>query len=197
MQLLLVTTDVKPHFIERAKGLGTQLLMKPPLSVAPSLQDQSYHNQPSKIYLWNLTEYKKIVYYDSDFIFTHSPTTCVDHCADDSKLCAVKDTATWLSRERGFKYFNAGFLILTPSEDEFAWLLANYHKAARRQFAEQDLLNDRFRGKWHELKKVCNHQMGTKFDYLQETGIAFHAKTWEIKSLTWLPEGLRSLVLLQ
>ena len=143
-----------------------------------------------------MTEYKRVVYYDSDFIFTHSPATCVEHCPDAAPLCAVTDTGAWLSKDRGFKYFNAGFLALTPSTEEFRWLFANYKDAAQRQFAEQDLLNDRFRGKWHELKKACNHQMARRDDYLQETGIAYHAKTREIKSIAWLPAGLRDIVFL-
>ena len=101
----------------------------------------------------------------------------------------MRDT-DWLIGKRGFTYFNAGHLIITPDAAEFEWLLQNYKKAQGREFAEQDLLNDRYRGKWHELQRACNHILPFKADFLKPQGIAFHAKTWEI-SPTWLPEGVR------
>lgn len=62
----------------------------------------------------------------------------------------------WLNSKKGFKYFNAGMLIIKPDVAEGKWLTEHYKKAERREFSEQDMLNDRFRGTWHEVPRFCN-----------------------------------------
>jgi hypothetical protein len=59
-QLILVTDDVDPDTLDRVKALNTIVKLMPPLRVVTSNLDRSYHNQPSKLWLFNLTEYDKV-----------------------------------------------------------------------------------------------------------------------------------------
>eukprot|EP00729_Bicosta_minor_P014356 gene14356-19617_t len=47
--LILVTSDCPQTTITAVQALGTQIVVKPPLTVVPSALDKSYHNQPSKL----------------------------------------------------------------------------------------------------------------------------------------------------
>jgi hypothetical protein len=61
-QLILVTTDVTPDIMTQVKAMNTVVVERPPLRVVTSALDRSYHNQPSKLWLFNLTDYDKVSY---------------------------------------------------------------------------------------------------------------------------------------
>ena len=72
-------------------------------------------------------------------------------CSAD--MCAVRDpAATWPHKVK--TYFNGGFFVATPSRAEYRGLRAR--GADGRTFAEQDVLNDHFAGRWQKLPKECN-----------------------------------------
>lgn len=60
-QLILMTTDVAEDTKSKVRALGTIVKEVTPLVVKAGREDKSYHNQPSKYWLWSFTEYDRIV----------------------------------------------------------------------------------------------------------------------------------------
>ena len=69
----------------------------------------------AQVLIWQLTEYARVLYYDSDVVFIKAPDGAIDACGE-AELCAAQDTGLH------YRFFNAGFLVLRPSTerlDEF------------------------------------------------------------------------------
>jgi lipopolysaccharide biosynthesis glycosyltransferase len=55
---------------------------------------------------------------------------------------------------RGQPYFNAGFMVISPSQQIYNELMATEQHGVH--FAEQDTLNEYFKDRWQKLPKACN-----------------------------------------
>ena len=110
----------------------------------------------TKIHLWQLTQYRKIVYLDSDVLALRSPDELFD-LTDD--FCAAPDV--------GFPdIFNSGVMVLSPNMGDF-WALQNM-AAAGDSFdgADQGLLNQYFEHKpWKQLSFTYNCTPSANYQY--------------------------------
>lgn len=144
------------------------------LKPASNVGHPRYTQMHAKFFLWKLP-YKRVAYYDLDIVVKQPADRCAKLCASQHLLCAVKDpVAMELLGRKQDAYFNAGFLILTPSQRIFQALtrlpIDNF------QFAEQDVLNHVFNNKWHELPKTCNFMHYTSRAVFSDPAIwAVHA----------------------
>ncbi|EKX41825.1 hypothetical protein GUITHDRAFT_112244 [Guillardia theta CCMP2712] len=131
-----------------------------------------------KLHLWELTEYRKMVYLDADMVVRRN----IDHLFEHpQEFLAAQDCYNggdpedkarghYHDPEKCFyssscpskikPYFNAGFFVFTPSHET-----ANDMKQKSRSmdvtqltFAEQDFMNEYFKGKWegHVLPYTYN-----------------------------------------
>ena len=77
-------------------------------------QGERWGHMATKLRLWQLTQYERVLYLDADTIFMTGP---VDE---------VFSTITTFAAEapKYHSHFNAGMLLLTPSEAEFQALIA-------------------------------------------------------------------------
>lgn len=103
------------------------------------------------------------------------------HAASKSRstvmLCAVQDHgAEFRGYGGGFKYFNAGVLILKPRRSTMALLMAN-KALAEHHYSEQNLLNAVFQGKWQQLPYRYN---ALKFNdwSMPKDALLVHQKSW-------------------
>lgn len=113
--------------------------------------DKRYEHLHNKFELWGLPA-TKVVYYDIDIDIKKPVGHCASLCT--CFFCAVRDpVATWPRKVKG--YFNGGFLVLSPNRTEYTALRTHYTVSGRR-FAEQDVLNDHFAGRWCKLPRECN-----------------------------------------
>lgn len=109
-----------------------------------------YGHLHNKFNVWKLP-YERVAYYDLDFIVKPPVARCAEMCNSD--MCAVRDpVATWPRKVK--TYFNGGFFVATPSRSEYDAL--RRRPVNGRVFAEQDVLNDHFAGRWQKLPKECN-----------------------------------------
>lgn len=194
-QLLIVTTDLESKYVERARRLGTKMLLKEPLKTKKG----RWEDQATKLHLWNLTMYDRIVYYDSDFIFKQSPLKCLAQCSPSATLCAVADNKRpvpwknfWFVRK--WRYFNAGFMVIKPSSAEFEWLHKHVESARRMSYAEQDYLNARFDTGVQYISPMCNILQPGEKDFTNPNAIALHAKIWDVESMVWISPHIRARV---
>jgi len=145
--LALVTADTPPSWRRLAEEHGVQMRT---VSVLESRGTPAhYARMATKLHLWNLTEHASVAYYDVDTVFMRNPEPCFTACA--APLCAVRDPG--IKR----RYFNAGFLVLTPNAAEYERLLGLRHLADGQRLAEQDMLNAVYAATWGQLPAACSY----------------------------------------
>ena len=140
-----------------------------------------YAHLHNKNKVWKLP-YDRVAFYDLDVIVKPPVTRCAELCK--SAFCAVRDpVATWPRKVK--TYFNSGFFVATPSVVEYAAL--RKRSADGRVFADQDVLNDHFAGRWEKLPKQCNwlsYEENHPGAITDPTVYAVHAR------LKWNPHSL-------
>lgn len=110
-----------------------------------------YEHVQAKFHLWELP-YERIAYYDLDVEVKRPVSRCAELCPPHADMCAVRDpVATWPVRSK--TYFNSGVFVMTPSKGVARAL--KRMGADRRQFADQDTMNEYF-NTWYHLPKECN-----------------------------------------
>lgn len=152
--MVLVTDDVDAETKTKLKLMGVHIREVTTIKVDGTAR---YERTTTKIYLWTLVEYDKVVYYDSDMWFFKSPSECVCECLVTAELCVVADPAgKWPHSDPN--YFNSGFMILKPSMKTFELLRSNIRLAQHQTFGDQDLLNNVFSHNHHFLPsgRKCN-----------------------------------------
>mmetsp|Transcript_30897 Transcript_30897/g.44382 ORF Transcript_30897/g.44382 Transcript_30897/m.44382 type:complete len:348 (-) Transcript_30897:86-1129(-) len=142
-----------------------------------NIQDRRYSKMISKLHIWALYEYRRIIYYDLDFIFLRNPLPAVAECdhlyqqpfsiektsngnINNKKmpmLCVTEDKGMtkYFGKPAG-SYFNCGFMIVQPNQQTYNWLMSRTHLAERKQFVEQDMLNELFANNWLSLPSDYN-----------------------------------------
>ena len=100
-----------------------------------------YAKSFTKLHLWSLTQFKRIIYLDADMLVLSPISELFIDCK--SPLCAVADVPQVIANK-----FNAGLLVLAPSLQTYQSMLAEmetFSTSTRKYaFAEQDYLNDVF-----------------------------------------------------
>jgi len=105
-------------------------------------QGQRWGHMSTKLQLWQLTEYERVMYLDADTVLT-GPV---------SQLFATVKTFA-AEKPRYHQHFNAGVLMLSPSQSTFQELMSLGNEKHKELFGnvidctEQGLLNSYFNGK--------------------------------------------------
>ena len=149
---VLVTRNVDTSTVTRLRELGARVHTVPVVSVSGTAR---YRRTTTKIYLWTLVQYERIVYYDADMFFFQSPYLCLSACPESAELCAVSDPAATFPRHDP-NYFNSGFMVLRPGLKTFQELKRNVHLAVGQTFGDQALFNRIFARRRVLVSKNCN-----------------------------------------
>ena len=144
--ILFLVTGGAPHFTDTdlftrfgAQVLPVDLVKQPVLHPHHQL---GYEAVLSKLHAWALTDYERIIFYDSDTVFFQDPAVAaLAACGGGGQtqpppvLCATRDAA--LARAAGRPLFNAGFLVLRPDMAVHADLLRSVSVSNGQFFPEQ------------------------------------------------------------
>ncbi|MCJ1384637.1 glycogenin glucosyltransferase [Xylographa soralifera] len=109
----------------------------------------------TKIALWKQTQFRRIVYLDSDIVALRAPDELF---ARDSSFAAVPDIG-WPD------CFNSGVLALTPNMGDYYALLALAQRGISFDGADQGLLNMHFRD-WDRLSFAYNCTPSGSYQYV-------------------------------
>ena len=136
-----------------------------PISAGPPpAADRAYSF--SKLVLWNLIKYSRVLYFDPDVFWTGSPKRYLDRYGH-AQFAAAEYTGDLVPaqfKSTGLRYINSGIILLRPSTAEYdslvaRWVGRNYTamvdsagreklrgkgNAARSKASEQDLLAAHF-----------------------------------------------------
>jgi len=127
-------------------------------------QGERWGHMATKLRLWELTQYKRVLYLDADTVLTGP----VSH---------TFETVTTFGAEapKYHSHFNAGVLLLSPSRDVFEQLLALGRQPHQSRFGnlidctEQGLLNTYFNGeKGREVTKLPIGRADVKADWTSD-----------------------------
>lgn len=129
--VMLATHNILPSEIELLNSVGWEVrlidsIRNPNSKFVPRF-DQIY----TKLTIFNLIDFKKVVYLDSDIIVTSN----IDH------MC--KCNAVWCGVVRN-PFVNAGVLVVTPSADRFKGLIARIASTPSYTSGDQGFFNSVF-----------------------------------------------------
>lgn len=110
----------------------------------------------SKINLWRLTQFRKIVYLDSDVVALRAP----DELFDTPEAFAAAPDVGWPD------IFNTGVMVLAPSEGEYRGLRTMALSGDSFDGADQGLLNQYFEHRpWRRLSFTYNCTPSGSYQY--------------------------------
>jgi len=131
-KLVMVTTDVSHEARSRLERDCWTVFPMTPI-------DNPFHNAPkrfskvlTKLRIWTLTQYKKVVYLDGDTIVSRNPDklfNCITFCAS----------------VRHSDKFNTGVMVLKPSEETYKDMMEKLPTATSYTGADQGFLNTYFK----------------------------------------------------
>lgn len=109
----------------------------------------------TKIELWNLTQYERVVYIDCDVVALRAPDELF---ALDVNFAAAPDVG-WPD------CFNSGFMVLRPNLQDYYSLKALAERGISFDGADQGLLNMHFKD-WHRLSFTYNCTPSANYQYI-------------------------------
>ena len=98
--------------------------------------DHYWKNTFDKLNVFNLCEYEKIVYLDSDFLILEN----IDNLFDEETLSMPLDLPFHTNR------FNSGVMVIKPNHEDFLNMkkLADSSDQRQREISDQDIINEYF-----------------------------------------------------
>lgn len=109
----------------------------------------------TKIELWKLTQYKRMVYLDADMVVLRAPNELLTM---DTDFAAVPDVG-WPD------CFNSGLMVLNPNMGDYYSLLALARRGISFDGADQGLLNMHFTD-WERLSFIYNCTPNANYQYV-------------------------------
>ncbi|WVQ77325.1 hypothetical protein IAR50_007009 [Cryptococcus sp. DSM 104548] len=176
-----VTDLTPPEWVEKLYSLGASIVHTPMVQGLPERPtERRYRDMYTKLAMWNMTQFSRILFLDADHIVLKS----LEGIWDDSASQAENGVAALGAGTRGYMpeygYFSAGFMMVRPDENLFKDMLGT--TGFNPQWREQALLNKyfvqsgtrpwgRLDGKYQRIQPTFKHV---------EDGIhALHEKVWE------------------
>ena len=108
---LLITPNLSKETMELLETSKMKLIkitpIKNPILDDPS--DRRYYNY-SKLNMWSLTQFEKIVYLDADMIVLHN----IDELFEKKNMSST-NSGGWLPDKKDWKEMNSGLIVLEPS----------------------------------------------------------------------------------
>jgi len=206
--VVLATPNVKPKQIRLLEQLGAQVRIVPVLGPPPNVDPATVHprwkDQYTKLLMWNMTEYTRIVYIDADALvvkridelFDLQPLTTSE--GEEYLFASVYDSApvkgfgTYPNRlpelgpddKWGDNQFSAGQFVIMPSPQQSDYIFSLYNNPPWnvdfKTLMEQTFLRYAYRDRgpfpWMRLAQVYNTQWARKGDMAKSKII--HEKGW-------------------
>jgi len=114
------------------------------------------HSAFTKINLWKLVQFERIVYIDADVLAYRAP----DELFDLQSTFAAAPDIGWPD------IFNTGVLALKPNMGDYYALMAMAERGISFDGADQGLLNMHFKDDWHRLSFTYNVTPSAHYQYI-------------------------------
>lgn len=114
------------------------------------------HSAFTKLNLWKLVQFERIVYIDADVLAYRAP----DELFDLHSAFAAAPDIGWPD------IFNTGVLALKPNMGDYYALMAMAERGISFDGADQGLLNMHFKDDWHRLSFTYNVTPSAHYQYI-------------------------------
>ena len=147
--VVMVTPNIWENVNNALRSMGVNVVEITAVS-NPSKKPKRHHltDNFTKLRAWQLAEYKKIVYTDADFIYTRNSD---DLCELPSAVNAGRNYVTLEKDWSDPNFFNAGFMIITPSVDTFCKMYDASRTFDSPTGGDQPFQNEYWKNAWHEI----------------------------------------------
>ena len=108
-----------------------------------------WNNTFDKLYLFNLTQFEKLVYIDSDMLVLEN----IDELFEREHMSAVSAGSKYPGNEAWIGNLNSGILVIRPDKKNYAELTALIPVVAAlnvEKFGDQDIIKEYIKGRWTE-----------------------------------------------
>ena len=112
---LLITPNLSRETMQLLETSAIPLIKINPIKnpILDDPKDRRYYNY-SKLNMWNMTQFDKIVYLDADMVVLHN----LDELFDKPNMSST-NSGGWLPDKKSWKQLNSGLLVLEPSNTIF------------------------------------------------------------------------------
>lgn len=128
---VLVGPEVSDITVTRLNSLASEVIRVENISSNCESTSSWAHSQYTKLNIWNLTQYEKVVYIDAD---------CIVMDNVDELFSLQSDFAACPDIFPPDK-FNAGVLVIRPSIERFQWLVSNISRLSSYDGGDTGFLN--------------------------------------------------------
>lgn len=185
---LLITPNLSKETMDLLEITKIKLIkinpIKNPILNDPS--DRRYYNY-SKLNMWSLTQFDKIVYLDADMIILHN----IDELFEKKNMSST-NSGGWLPDKNNWKEMNSGMIVLEPSATLFEHMKSKVGLIEKEVGKGDQAFLHQYYHDWHEktdlhLPHIYNifdiHLKGYKknFGYYLDTNIQFNNKNYDDK----------------
>ena len=140
---VLVTSNVGKSTLQRLEKEGIGYIIGNKIKVSKSIQQDNlvsgfanWSNTFSKLLIFGMTEFKKIVFLDSDMMVVQN----IDHLFEKPHLSAVAAGQFYPGNEK-WKDLNSGIMVVVPRKDEEKRLIKHLNTMnLTNGFGDQDVL---------------------------------------------------------
>lgn len=167
---VLVGPDVSPKALSRLSNVYDKII--PTTTISTSSNDDGKFqllNRPNldrsytKINVWKLVQYSKIVFMDADTL----PIKNIDELFDHKITPLTLETPIAGAPDIGWPdIFNSGVVVLKPNNDTFAALAGRARAGLSFDGGDQGLLNQFFENRWHRLPFTFNVTPSASYQYI-------------------------------
>nr|KIR46228.1 glycosyl transferase family 8 protein [Cryptococcus bacillisporus CA1280] len=184
---VVITTPSAPEWqLEQLREAGAIIASRPLIDHLPLPEKgiSRYAEVYTKLFIFNLTDYERVLFVDADQLMVKPLTGIWDdpNAWPESGMAACAESKSAWEHPTPIEdqnYFNSGFMLARPDEKTFNELLQE--KDFDPWFPEQNLLNHYFRRDGPRPWKPLNHMFVTTFPRKVdlEAGIyVLHDKMW-------------------
>jgi len=129
--VVMVTDSIGEDVRDELKGYGWKLFEVEEMSVNKYSIPKRWRKNLTKLQLWEMTEYHRIIYLDADMIVLKN----IDHLFNcPGPICAAMDVPIPIK-------FNAGLLVLSPNSSIYGDMLQKWNNTSDFSDVEQGFLN--------------------------------------------------------
>ena len=185
---LLITPNLSKDTMDLLETSKIKLIKINPIKnpILDDPNDRRFYNY-SKLNMWSLTQFEKIVYLDADMIVLHN----IDELFEKKNMSST-NSGGWLPDKKDWKEMNSGMIVLEPSASLFEHMKSQVGLIEKEQGKGDQAFLHQYYHDWHEKKDlhlphIYNifdiHLKGYKkhFGYYFDTNIQTDNKNYDEK----------------
>jgi alpha-N-acetylglucosamine transferase len=147
---LLITPNLSKETMDLLEISKIKLIKITPIKnpILDDPNDRRYYNY-SKLNMWSLTQFEKIVYLDADMIVLHN----IDELFEKKNMSST-NSGGWLHDKKDWKEMNSGMIVLEPSNTLFEHMKSQVGKIEKEQGKGDQAFLHQYYNDWHEKKDL-------------------------------------------